>query len=57
MNIRFSLRGNGACPFCRKKGKCLMLNKIQEAVKDIRDPDAAGMEIVIYSCPNFEEIF
>ncbi len=34
-----------------------MLNKIQEAVKDIRDPDAAGMEIVIYSCPNFEEIF
>jgi len=57
MEIKFSSQGNGACPFCEKQDKCLILKKLRKAVEDMGDSKGTGMEIVIYTCPNFKEKF
>ena len=57
MELKVSPRGNGACPFCKKREKCIILKRFEESVKTVRDPDKNGIEIVVYSCPLFEEKF
>jgi len=47
-------RGNGACPLCSYTGKC----HIQETLKETLDEFSSEedpMELVIYSCPFFDE--
>lgn len=57
MKTNFNSRGNGACPFCRKLNKCPLRKRLSESLKDCHDPEDHGMEIVIYTCPLFEEDF
>ena len=54
MRIEINSRGNGACPLCEVNGRC----RIQDTVKDVMDGfsvESDPMELVIYSCPQFEE--
>jgi len=54
MRIEINPRGNGACPICEKNGKCRIqdtLTKQLSIFSDENDP----MELVVYSCPQFEE--
>jgi hypothetical protein len=55
MQITFNPRRNGACPFCTKEDGCTIRDKLAAAVSVIRDEKRHGMELVIYSCPSFEE--
>ncbi len=55
MEIQFNHRGNGACPLCRKNGRCLIHGRIRQALKETRDPGSSGMEFVVYGCPLFDE--
>lgn len=57
MDVKVSPMGTGACPFCKKNDRCIILVKMREAMRDIRDPEKSGLEIVVYSCPLFEEKF
>jgi hypothetical protein len=56
VEINFSIQGNGACPFCVHEGDCHIVERMKEflseEVKPIHDDE---MEVVIYSCPEFEE--
>ncbi|MCK5674880.1 MAG: hypothetical protein KAH95_15985 [Spirochaetales bacterium] len=53
MEIEINHRGNGACPLCTKNGKCKITRALSEATKHIKQSDT--LEIVIYTCPEFEE--
>ncbi len=54
MEISFSPRDNGACPVCRRSASCPVRQALAASVKDMR-PGAPGLEVVIYSCPQFVE--
>jgi hypothetical protein len=54
MQIELNSWGNGACPFCSSAGNC----HVQETLRQMLDPLAGEddtMEMVIYSCPYFNE--
>jgi hypothetical protein len=54
MQIEINSRGNGACPLCDSNGKCRVqdtLKKAMDSFSSREDP----MELVVYSCPQFEE--
>jgi len=54
MQIELNSRGNGACPLCVSSGNC----QIQETLIKTLDnfsSDENTMELVIYSCPYFDE--
>ena len=53
MKIDINPRENGACPFCIKNGKCRVTRALADAARAIKQPDQ--LEIVIYTCPDFEE--
>ena len=53
MKIEINHRGNGACPLCKKNGKCRIASALTDAAKAIKQADQ--LEIVIYTCPDFEE--
>ncbi len=55
MKVLFNPRDNGACPLCRKTAACALRAAIAGSVSGVRDPHAHGLEIVIYSCPQFSE--
>jgi hypothetical protein len=55
MELKINIRGNGACPLCRKESNCVILRKMIESVADIKEKNGASTECVIYSCPYFEE--
>jgi hypothetical protein len=57
MELRINPRENGACPFCRKLPSCTLRRKLERSVADLKDGQKQGLEIVIYSCPLFEEKF
>jgi len=54
MHIEINSRGNGACPICDSSGNCRIqdiLTKSMETFSQSGDP----MELVVYSCPQFQE--
>jgi hypothetical protein len=57
MEISFSPRENGACPVCRRAASCPVRQALAGSVKDMRGGGSAGpgLEVVIYSCPQFVE--
>ena len=57
MEILFNPRENGACPFCVKLASCGIRQKLGEAMAGFKDPNAQCIELVIYTCPQFEERF
>jgi len=57
IKIKFSLHSNGACPLCVHYKKCHILEKLEETLKKNCSPVYDDtMEIVIYRCPEFEEL-
>jgi hypothetical protein len=56
MKIEINSRGNGACPLCGSNDSCRIqdtLTKSMALFSDVNDP----MELVVYSCPQFQEKF
>ncbi|MDR1836810.1 MAG: hypothetical protein LBQ89_04035 [Treponema sp.] len=52
MQVELNARGNGACPHCSSCGNC----QIQETLVHTLDAFSGDiMELVIYSCPFFNE--
>jgi hypothetical protein len=55
MELKINIRGNGACPLCRKRTNCLIIRKILHAVSEFKENNGTGMELAIYTCPAFIE--
>jgi hypothetical protein len=55
MKLEFNRRGNGACPLCASNGDCRLQKRLSVGIADSADRDDGGMEIVVYSCPDFKE--
>jgi hypothetical protein len=55
MDVAFSPRENGACPFCRHIDACAVRKRLVAALNDLGSGKGQGMEIVIYACPRFVE--
>jgi len=54
MRIELNSRGNGACPLCASAGNCRIQDTIKVTMEDFTSENDP-MELVIYSCPQFEE--
>jgi len=55
--VHFSKRNNGACPLCRRNEDCHIIAALKEtATCETREKYDDEMEIVIYRCPEFEQI-
>jgi hypothetical protein len=55
MQLNFSVRGNGACPLCKRLKGCNILANLKSSVRDVKDAKMEGMELVVYTCPQFVE--
>jgi hypothetical protein len=55
MQIIFSPRDNGACPVCRRAASCPVRQALAASVTGMRGTAGPGLEVVIYSCPQFVE--
>ncbi|MCL2212080.1 MAG: hypothetical protein FWB95_09185 [Treponema sp.] len=54
MLVEMNPRGNGACPFCSSTGNCHVQETLRETLDKFSSEDNP-MELVIYSCPYFNE--
>jgi len=54
MRIDINPRGNGACPLCAVNGKCRIQDTLTKHLA-IFAKENDPMDLVIYSCPQFEE--
>jgi hypothetical protein len=54
MHIEINSRGNGACPLCDSNGICRVQDTLKKAADNFSNRDNP-MELVVYSCPQFEE--
>ncbi|MDR1576191.1 MAG: hypothetical protein LBS37_09325 [Treponema sp.] len=54
MQIEINSRGNGACPLCSSSGNCRVQDTLKKAMDSFSSRDDL-MELVVYSCPQFEE--
>jgi hypothetical protein len=54
MQVELNSRGNGACPLCAFTGNCQIQDTITDTLGAFSIEDNP-MELVIYSCPNFDE--
>jgi len=54
MQVEMNARGNGACPFCSSTGNCHVQETLRETLDKFSGEDNP-MELVIYSCPYFNE--
>jgi hypothetical protein len=54
MQIEINSRGNGACPLCGSNGNCRVQDTLAGAMAEFSSEDDP-MELVVYSCPRFEE--
>jgi len=54
MYVELNARGNGACPICASSGKCHVQETLVKAMSAFSTKDNP-MELVIYSCPQFDE--
>jgi hypothetical protein len=52
--VKLNPRGNGACPICGQNGACRVQNTLFKAMEEFSMEDDP-MELVIYSCPHFQE--
>ena len=55
MEVKINPRGNGACPICAKEASCIIRRNLAKANTHLSDPMGHGMEVVVYSCPQFKE--
>lgn len=55
MKVEINYRENGACPLCTHNGRCVLQDRIRESLKEFDPAVAKEMEMVIYSCPRFNE--
>jgi hypothetical protein len=55
MQVELNPRGNGACPFCTTAGTCPVQKTLGESLNKFSSDDDNTMELVIYSCPFFDE--
>jgi hypothetical protein len=55
MKLDINPRGNGACPLCEANGACRLQRRLAAALAEAPDSEDGGMEIVVYSCPDFKE--
>jgi hypothetical protein len=54
MQVDINPRGNGACPICNSSGNCRIQDTLCQSMAAFsRSGDP--MELVVYSCPQFEE--
>ena len=57
VNVNFSPQSTGACPECRKRPTCDILDGMIDAVgRTCSSLSDDTMEIVVYRCPDFMEI-
>jgi NADH dehydrogenase/NADH:ubiquinone oxidoreductase subunit G len=54
MQVEINSRGNGACPLCNSSGNCRLQDILQDAMMSFFEEDDP-MEVVVYSCPKFQE--
>jgi hypothetical protein len=54
MQVELNARGNGACPHCASCGNCQIQETLVQTMDSFSDKDNT-MELVIYSCPYFDE--
>jgi hypothetical protein len=54
MQIEINSRGNGACPLCGSNGNCRIQDTLANAMAGFSSEDDP-MELVVYSCPRFQE--
>jgi hypothetical protein len=54
MEVEINSRGNGACPLCNLNGRCRVQDTLLKAMKTFSSEDDP-MELVVYSCPQFQE--
>lgn len=56
IDIVFSTLNTGACPMCKKRSDCRIIESIKKtAYEVVREKYDNQMEIVIYRCPEFYE--
>jgi hypothetical protein len=54
MKVGINSRGNGACPLCDSNGNCRVQDTLSQAMDAFSEP-GDFMELVVYSCPQFQE--
>jgi hypothetical protein len=54
MDVAINPRGNGACPLCDQNGVCRVQGTLFKALEEFSAQDDP-MEVVVYSCPQFQE--
>jgi hypothetical protein len=54
MQIAINSRNNGACPLCTSNENCRIQDTLAEAISGFSSEEDP-MELVIYSCPHFQE--
>jgi hypothetical protein len=54
MQIEINPRGNGACPLCEFSGNCRVQDTLANAMVEFSSENDP-MELVVYSCPRFQE--
>jgi hypothetical protein len=55
MKLEINPRGNGACPLCRLNDDCRIKRLLTANAESLDGAPDEAMEIVIYSCPYFQE--
>lgn len=55
IEISFSTQDTGACPYCSYHEDCHIIDAMRELLEiEVSEKYDEDMEIVIYSCPEFE---
>jgi hypothetical protein len=54
MQLEINSRGNGACPLCASNGNCRVQDTLTTAMTTFSSENDP-MELVVYSCPHFQE--
>jgi hypothetical protein len=54
IEIKLNPRGNGACPLCGQNGACRVQGTLLKSMEEFSIDDDP-IEIVVYSCPHFQE--
>ncbi len=55
MIMRINPQGNGACPICRKNGRCPIQNALRASVEELPGSRQGELQLAIYVCPQFSE--
>ncbi|MFP4362726.1 MAG: hypothetical protein ACLFR1_02525 [Spirochaetia bacterium] len=55
MKLEFNPRENGACPICKRLNNCHIRKALLKAADNCEGPEKERIELVIYTCPLFQE--